>query len=85
MNLTTFPVCNQCGFSHPPIQTGAKCPMAKEKTVFGEEIKFEEFSLSLKNILLSQIQKKKIKDTKKFLAKIIVEVAKLSEEYKEII
>ena len=46
-------------------------------------IEYEQFFASLKNILTSQIQKKNIKDTKKFLGNIIIEIVKIAEEYKE--
>lgn len=81
--LTTFPVCKDCGYSHPPIEQGKKCPMSKEKTPTGKEINFEEIFVPLKNILLSQINKKNIKDVKKLFGKIIIDVTKISEEYTE--
>lgn len=79
----SFKICEQCGFSHPPLRTGEKCPMAKEKTPSGQEINFNEIFNSLKNILTSQIKNKNIKDLKKFFGKIIIEITKISEEYKE--
>jgi len=83
MEPLNLPICNQCNTMHPPLPPGAKCPMAIEKTPSGETINYEDFFVSLKNILTSQIQNKNIKDTKKFLGNIIVIIAKLSEEYKE--
>lgn len=83
MDITSFPKCGQCGLSHPIIPSGSKCPMAKEKTPSGKEINFEEIFSPLKNILLSQIQKKDIKDVKKLFGKIIIEITKISEEYNE--
>lgn len=77
------PVCGQCGYAHPPIAQGSKCPMAKEKAPDGKVIEYEQFFASLKNILTSQIQKKNIKDTKKFLGNIIIEIVKIAEAYKE--
>ena len=82
-SLMSYPICGQCGFSHPPIPGGEKCPMAKEKSPSGEELDFSQFYSSLKNILTSQIQKKNIKDTKKFLGNIIIELLKIVEAYKE--
>jgi hypothetical protein len=82
-SLMTHPVCRQCGFSHPPIAEGSRCPMAKDKSPSGEEIDFTGFNSSIRNILTSQIQKKNIKDTKKFLGNIIVEILKIVEGYKE--
>jgi hypothetical protein len=81
--MMSFPVCQQCGFSHPTISDGSKCPMAKEKSPSGQVIEYEKFFSSLKNILTSQIQKKNIKDTNKFLGNIIIEIVKIAGEYKE--
>ena len=79
----TQPICPQCGFGHPPLAAGEKCPMAKDKTPSGEIIDFTSFFSSLKNILTSQIQKKNIKDSKKFLGNILVDILKIAEEYSE--
>jgi hypothetical protein len=83
MTHMSFPICSSCGLSHPPIPQGTKCPMAKEKSPSGEEIKYESFFTSLKSILTSQIQTKNIKDTNKFLGNIIVSITKFAEDYKE--
>lgn len=80
----SFPKCSECGLSHPPVPVGEKCPLAKEKTITGEEINFNDFFVSLKNILTSQIKIKQIKDYKKLLGKMIVEITKIAEEYKEV-
>lgn len=77
------PICPQCGYGHPAIPAGSKCPMAKEKTKDGKVIEFDAFVSSVKNILVSQIQKKEIKDTKKFFGNIIMEITKIAEAYKE--
>jgi hypothetical protein len=81
MEVVSFPICSQCGYSHPRIAEGKKCPMAKVKTESGKDINFGEFFANLKNILTSQIEKKKIEDTQKLFGKIIVEVTKITEEY----
>lgn len=83
MSGVSFSICSQCGYSHPPLPTGEKCPMAKEKSPSGIDIDYTEFFSSLKNILTSQINKKDIKDIKKFFGNIIVEITKISEDYKE--
>lgn len=79
----TFRICSQCGFSHPPILDGSKCPMAKEKSPEGESIDYNNFFRALQNILTSQIKNKNIKDTKKFLGTILVEITKQIGEYTE--
>lgn len=76
-------MCPQCGLSHPPIPQGSRCPMAKEKTNDGNEIKLDDFFTSLKNILVSQIKKKNIKDPKRILAFTLVMITKLLEKYEE--
>lgn len=80
-----FPVCEQCGFSHPPLQTGQKCPATKEleKMPEGGEIDITDFIVNMKNILTSQIQTKRIKDVKKLTSFALVELMKLLEGYKE--
>jgi hypothetical protein len=82
-NGMSFPICQSCGFAHPPIALGSKCPMAKDKTPSGNVIEFDEFFLSLKNILTSQIKNKDVKDIKKYLGNILVNITKISEGYVE--
>jgi hypothetical protein len=77
------PICSQCGYGHPAIAPGSKCPLAKEKTKDGKVIEFDAFFASLKNVIASQIQKNDIKDTKKLFANILMEVIKYMEAYKE--
>ena len=79
----SFGLCSQCGLSHPPLKPGEKCPMAKEKDLSGSEIRFDNFFVTLKNILNSQIQLKKIKDSDKLLAFTLIEITKILEAYKE--
>lgn len=76
-------MCNQCGFSHPPLKEGELCPMAKVKTNDGSNIDFTSFFISLKSILISQISKKNIKDPQKILSFAIVMITKLLEKYEE--
>ena len=77
----TAGVCNQCGFSHPPV--AGKCPMAKEKNAEGVTIDMNDLFTPLRTIAMSQIQKKGIKDIKKLFGYIIIEITKLLENYKE--
>ena len=81
----TFSVCKDCGFSHPPVPAGSRCSMSKTKelTPSGQEINFDVLITPLKNILVSQIKKKDIKDQKKLFGKVIVEITKIVEDYKE--
>lgn len=82
-HMMTFQLCNECGFSHPPLRSGEKCPMAKDKTPTGDVIDYNSFFASLKNILTSQIQQRNIKDSKKFLGHILLQITKFSEEFSE--
>ena len=79
--------CPQCGTIHPPIPPGQKCPMAKVKVKNerGEEkeVDVNKFLASLKNIIISQAEQRKIKDVEKLFKNIIVEVTKYLEGYSE--
>lgn len=75
--------CPQCGLLHPPLQEGQICPMAKQKTDSGEEIELTQFFADLRNILISQIKTKKIKDPKRLMRYILVGTTKLIERYKD--
>jgi len=84
---TSFGECPQCGLSHPPIPQGTTCPNApvKGKTEDGQEkiVDLNQFFSTLKNIFISQISIKNIKDPEKMFKYLIVEVTKKLEEYKE--
>lgn len=78
--------CPDCGLIHPPIHPGQKCPMAPVKVKDGEEEKLVDvnrFLVDLKNIIISQIDIKKITDIEGLFKNIIVEVTKYLEEYKK--
>lgn len=79
--------CPQCGMMHPPLRAGEKCPNAVVKKMTEES---EDFSLdvrrylaNLQNILMSQIEQKRIKDVKKLFQNITIEITKYLEGYKE--
>jgi hypothetical protein len=79
----TFSICSQCGLSHPPVSPGEKCPMAKEKTSSGKVIDYNPFLGSIRNILSSQIEMKKIKDPEKIFGELTISITKFLEVYKE--
>jgi len=81
--VQTQPRCPDCGLIHPPVAAGQKCPLAKEKTSSGDLIDTSQFLSQLKNVVVSKIQIKKIKDTKKVFSGVIVEVTKFLDQYKE--
>lgn len=77
-------VCPECGTMHPPVPVGEKCPNAKVNL---ESITDEEIGLflsSIKNIIISQVEKNQVKDVKKLFQQIVVVLAKFLEEYKEV-
>ena len=76
----SFGTCPQCGFSHPSI--AGKCPMAKDK-VEGVEIDLNPFLSKLRNILIANIQNKKIKDLNKLYSHVILTLQKTFDNYKE--
>jgi hypothetical protein len=79
----TFDACPQCGLVHPPLREGMVCPMRPVKSVTGTEIDTSKFFSSLKNILISQIQKKQIKNPNKLMNEMIVHITTFAENYKE--
>lgn len=74
-------VCPECGFSHPPVAGG--CPMKKVESPSGEVLNFNTLFDPLKEILISQIKMKNIKDSDKMFKWMIVECTKIAESYKE--
>ena len=79
---TEQPVCPQCGLIHPPLRPGEKCPNAPIQS--GEKkIDTSKFFASLKNICVSQIEKKGIKDVEKLFNNLVIEVTKYLENYEE--
>ena len=78
--------CPQCGSLHPPLPPGTKCPMAKVKVINNgveKVVDVNKFLANLKDIILSQCDKRKITDIEKLFKNIIVEIMKYLEGYKE--
>lgn len=79
--------CPQCGMIHPPLRPGEKCPNAgaKIKSVDGTEkvVDVNKYLMTLRNILMSQIDSKGIKDVDKLFKNITLEITKYLEGYKE--
>jgi hypothetical protein len=76
-------ICTQCGFIHPPLTAGQKCPLLKEKTSSGEVIDPSDFLLQMKNIIVSKIQARNIKEPKKVFSRVLIEITKILDQYKE--
>ena len=80
-------ICSQCDSVHPPLNPGEKCPNAKVKLMTGEkqdkQVDVGKFLVDLRNITVSQVEIRKIKDVDKLFKNIILEVTKLLENYEE--
>jgi hypothetical protein len=80
-----FDVCPQCGVMHPPLSPGQKCPVSKvevkEAGVTEDDI--VRFTVNMRDIAISQIEKKKIKEGNKLFKYLTIEFMKLLEGYKE--
>lgn len=75
--------CSQCGYYHPPVPQGEECPLKKKTDEYGNTIDTTNFFKSLKALLESQIQIKKIKDHKKLFNEIMLGINKTIENFKE--
>lgn len=75
--------CPECGMIHPPVQPGKKCPNAKVQVEAIPEVALNEFVIKVRDILVSQVEQKNVKDFKKFSGGMIIEVMKYCEGYKE--
>ncbi len=79
----SFGRCDQCGTFHPPMKQGENCPVAPIQDTKGNVVDLNPFFAQLKNICMSQIQQKGIKDAKKLFQHIIIELTKILESYNE--
>ena len=75
--------CPQCNSIHPPLKPGQMCPIAKVDLPGIKDEEIGEFLVSMRNIIISQIEKNQVKDPKKLFQQSIVVLAKFLEEYKE--
>lgn len=82
-----FGSCSQCGLIHPPLPPGQKCPNAPLEVLDenGNKLKVnvDKYFTSLKNILFSQVESKKIKNIDELFKKLMINTMKFLEEYKE--
>jgi len=80
-------ICPFCKTIHPPLKPGEKCPNAglgkdqKRFNITDETI--NKFIVNLKNIIISNLSAKNIKDGTKFFQHAIIELTKIVEQYKE--
>ena len=78
-------VCPQCKLIHPPLKPGQKCPnVSEDLTSFGlDDASVNKFIVNMRDIVISQLEKKGIKDGSKFFQFAIIESMKLLEAYNE--
>jgi hypothetical protein len=78
-------VCEQCGLVHPPLKPGQKCPNVsiskdeKNDTGLDDGI-INKYLVDMRNIILTNMSKKGIKDGKKYFQNVIVKLTKVLEE-----
>jgi len=80
-----FAVCPQCGIMHPPLQEGQKCPVKKVevKEAGITEDMVTKFTVDLRNIAISQVESKGLKDGNKLFKYLTIEFMKILEAYSE--
>lgn len=80
-----FDACPQCGVMHPPLRAGESCPVKKVEVVEAglKEEDITKLIINLRNIAISQIGKKGIKDGNKLFKYLTVEFMKTLEAYSE--
>lgn len=84
MNVQTIgSECPECGVMHPQLPNGEKCPNSKVNLEKISDVEIGQFLGSWKNIIVSQIEQKEIKEPKKVFQQATVILAKFLEEYKE--
>jgi len=82
-------ICPQCNMVHPPLKPGEICPNAKVKinteSIAKEErdVDINKYLVNLRNILVSQIEQKKIQHIQKLFQNITLEITKFLEGYSE--
>ncbi len=80
-----FAECPQCGIMHPPLPAGQKCPVrpveVKEAGITTDMV--TKLTIDLRNIAISQIESKGIKDGNKLFKHLTIEFIKILEAYSE--
>lgn len=80
-----FDVCPECGVMHPPVAQGKPCPLKKVevKSAGITDEMITKLVVDLRNIAISQVQSKGIKDGNKLFKHITIEFMKILERYNE--
>ena len=80
-------LCKQCGTMHPPIAAGKTCPLisvtSDTKDSGLDDTIVNKHLVEMRNIIMTQISSKNIKDGKKFFQYAIIELVKVLEAYNE--
>lgn len=80
-------ICPQCKSMHPPLRPGEKCPNSgvgdAVKNTGIDDAVINKHLVDLRNIIMSQLTAKGIKDGRKFLQYSVIELTKALEEYNE--
>jgi len=81
-------VCSQCGTMHPPLKPGQKCPLVSidpetSNSSGIDDVTIRKYLVNMRNIIVSQISSKKIKNGNKFFQYAIIELTKALEMYNE--
>ncbi len=82
-NVQPIIQCPECGMYHPPLKRDEMCPLKKDKDAMGNEVDFGDFFIFLKSAITTHIKKNDIKDSKKMLSTIKMQLFKMVEEYSE--
>jgi len=75
--------CSQCGFIHPKLKFGEKCPMAKEKTEDGTLIEIGNFFSKAKPLIEAKVKIRNIKDQNKFFSYLVIKISDAIDNYEE--
>ena len=81
-------VCKDCGMMHPPLPPGQKCPNTPILSQPGNPDSVDDATVNkhlvdLRNIIMTHISIKEIKNQKKLFQSIVIELAKFLENYNE--
>ena len=82
---SSLPTCSVCGMLHPPNSDGSPCGNAPVTggNVADLDMEINKYLMSLKNIAVSQIQSKGIKNINKLLQYMTIDINKLVDGYNE--
>jgi hypothetical protein len=76
------PLCSQCGMYHPPLEEGQECPMKnKNGNENNNTPEIGNFIVTMRSIILNNIEKNNINDIEKFKNYLIIELNRIIENY----